>query len=92
MEIKNSGMPKCKQRLIFWLSGKRNLISDNNLLVCPRCGSKMDKIEKSFETTTVTIDLCPYCKGVFLDDGEGDKLRQVAKGKTTVKKSRKRKK
>ena len=92
MEIKQSGMSKCKQRTILWLTGKRNLISDDHRLVCPRCGSKMDKIEKSFEKMSVTIDLCPYCKGLFLDDHEGDKLRKIGNNGTTIKKSRRRKK
>lgn len=33
----------------------------------------MDKIEKE----QVVIDVCPFCGGIFLDDGEIDKLGKI---------------
>lgn len=37
---------------------------------CPVCGERMREIEKH----GVTIDICPGCKGVWLDRGELEKL------------------
>lgn len=37
---------------------------------CPVCDDRMKEIERS----GVTIDICPSCKGVWLDRGELDKL------------------
>ncbi len=37
---------------------------------CPVCGEKLKEIER----TAVLIDICPSCKGVWLDRGEIDKL------------------
>jgi Zn-finger nucleic acid-binding protein len=37
---------------------------------CPVCGEKLKEIERS----GVMVDICPSCKGVWLDRGEIDKL------------------
>ncbi len=42
-------------------------------LLCPRCHIVMDKIHKN----NVTIDVCPKCKGIWLDDKEIDKLMKL---------------
>jgi len=43
---------------------------------CPVCeGSKMREVEKN----GILIDVCPSCKGVWLDRGELDKLMQDVK-------------
>jgi Zn-finger nucleic acid-binding protein len=39
-------------------------------LVCPKCGGAM----RSFERSSVTIDQCSECRGVFLDRGEIERL------------------
>ncbi|GIP26430.1 hypothetical protein J23TS9_15600 [Paenibacillus sp. J23TS9] len=40
---------------------------------CPVCeGSRMKEVEKN----GILIDICPSCKGVWLDRGELDKLMQ----------------
>ena len=52
-------------------------MSDDNLLTCPRCSSKLDKIEKN----KVVIDVCPFCRGMWLDDGEIEKLSQYSQKK-----------
>ncbi|MGM5480693.1 MAG: zf-TFIIB domain-containing protein [Nanobdellota archaeon] len=63
-------------RFFTWLfTGKKLYLSDTIKLKCPRCCTKMDKIHKG----GVTIDVCPHCKGIFLDDGEIDKLSLMAK-------------
>ena len=37
---------------------------------CPVCGERLREIERS----GVMIDICPSCKGIWLDRGEIDKL------------------
>ena len=37
---------------------------------CPLCDERMREVERY----GVTIDICPSCKGVWLDRGELDKL------------------
>jgi uncharacterized protein len=44
---------------------------------CPVCGERLKEIERS----GVTIDICPSCKGIWLDRGEIDKLIQAEGGK-----------
>lgn len=39
-------------------------------LRCPLCDVKMKEVERR----GVTIDICPECKGVWLDKGELDRL------------------
>ena len=41
---------------------------------CPVCDSKMKAVEKR----GVEVDICPDCKGVWLDRGELDKLIELA--------------
>ena len=43
---------------------------------CPVCGERLKEIERS----GVTVDICPSCKGVWLDRGEIDKLIQAEGG------------
>jgi hypothetical protein len=42
---------------------------------CPKCGADL----KEETHGHVKIDVCPECKGVFLDAGEMDLMRQVQK-------------
>jgi uncharacterized protein len=44
-------------------------------MLCPHCTSTMREITKS----GVLIDLCPDCKGVWLDRGELDKILSRAR-------------
>lgn len=44
------------------------------MLRCPVCDTPMREIEKF----NVIIDICPSCKGVWLDRGELDKIIQYA--------------
>lgn len=75
MKIEQNGTSKCKQKLFWILFGKRLLLSDDNFLRCPRCSSKLDKIEKN----DIVIDVCPFCSGMWLDDGEIEKLSKLNK-------------
>lgn len=42
---------------------------------CPVCNTFMDEVSK----TGILIDVCPKCKGVWLDRGELDQLLQRMK-------------
>jgi ribosomal protein L31 len=44
---------------------------------CPKCGTSLS--EESMDT--VTVDICPNCHGIWLDDGE---LAKVIEGKKGV--------
>jgi Zn-finger nucleic acid-binding protein len=39
-------------------------------LTCPKCQGKM----RSYERSSVTVDQCTECRGIFLDRGELEKL------------------
>ena len=42
---------------------------------CPKCGERLEAVTLD----TVTIDKCPDCKGIWLDDGELDHLSKSEK-------------
>lgn len=41
---------------------------------CPVCGEKLREIERY----GVEVDICPACKGVWLDRGELEKILEIA--------------
>ncbi|HEX2951348.1 MAG TPA: zf-TFIIB domain-containing protein [Armatimonadota bacterium] len=41
-------------------------------MICPVCGNTLRAIERS----GIEIDICPGCKGIWLDRGELDKIIQ----------------
>jgi uncharacterized protein len=47
---------------------------------CPVCGARLIEIERS----GVMVDICPSCKGVWLDRGEIDKIIEVESKGTNV--------
>ncbi len=48
---------------------------------CPVCNNTLNAVERS----GIEIDVCPQCKGVWLDRGELDKLLQLEqRGSTTL--------
>lgn len=55
--------------------GKMNEMDELN---CPRCKKAMEKIKKA----DVVIDICPKCHGMWLDEGEMEKLAEY--GKTII--------
>jgi predicted Zn-ribbon and HTH transcriptional regulator len=46
-----------------------------HFMKCPKCGADL----KEEEHGPVKVDICPECKGMWLDAGEMDLLRQVQK-------------
>ena len=77
--ISKSGTGRIKRFLIWLFLGKKIRLSDDQILICPRCMAKMDKMIHY----GVTIDTCASCGGLWLDDGEIDQLNQLAR-KTVV--------
>ena len=73
VNVKKTETSKFKQKLLWIFLGKRCLLSDDNTLTCPRCSTKLDKIEKN----NIVIDVCPFCQGMWLDDGEIEKLSKL---------------
>jgi Zn-finger nucleic acid-binding protein len=47
----------------------------DEVIKCPRCEKNMKKITRH----GVTIDVCKKCHGMWLDDGEIDKLIMIGK-------------
>jgi uncharacterized protein len=45
------------------------------MVVCPRDGATLVEVNKS----GVQIDVCPECKGVWLDRGELEKIMQITR-------------
>ncbi len=43
---------------------------------CPVCDERMREIERS----GVMVDICPSCKGIWLDRGELEKLIEISRG------------
>lgn len=46
------------------------------LLLCPNCNASMQSVQRS----GVEFDMCPTCRGVWLDRGELEKLMESARG------------
>jgi predicted Zn-ribbon and HTH transcriptional regulator len=42
---------------------------------CPKCGERLEELD----VEAVTIDKCPGCKGIWLDDGELEALAKPEK-------------
>jgi Zn-finger nucleic acid-binding protein len=61
---------------------KRKKTFNEKSLNCPKCSKPLKKINKG----EVIIDICPKCKGMWLDDKEIDKLLKLARGKQDGKK------
>ena len=46
------------------------------LLMCPNCDAAMQAVQRA----TVEFDMCPQCRGVWLDRGELEKLMAMERG------------
>ena len=58
---------------------ERKRLKDLHFMHCPKCGARLH--EESVEG--VSVDICPGCRGIFLDDGELTKLTERPKGLLT---------
>ena len=50
------------------------------LLLCPNCNSSMSAVSRQ----AVEFDMCPSCRGVWLDRGELEKLIAAGRGDASV--------
>jgi len=66
----------------MFFKNKIKKVHDEHLFDCPRCKVKMEKLKKN----DVIIDICKKCNGMWLDDGEIQKLAEMSKGDTDGKK------
>lgn len=46
------------------------------LLMCPNCDASMQAVQRA----SVEFDMCPQCRGVWLDRGELEKLMSMERG------------
>ncbi|MBR9699587.1 zf-TFIIB domain-containing protein [Candidatus Woesearchaeota archaeon] len=60
----------------MFFKNKIKKVHNEDLLTCPRCNVKMEKLKKN----DVIIDICKKCNGMWLDDGEIQKLAEMSKG------------
>jgi len=67
----------------MWFKNKIKKVHNEELFKCPRCKIKMQKLKKN----DVIIDICKKCNGMWLDDGEIQKLATMAKGGKNEKKA-----
>ena len=49
------------------------------LLMCPNCHSSMQAVSRS----GVEFDMCPSCRGIWLDRGELEKILALDRGSVT---------
>lgn len=61
--------------VLFSTKGLEKLQQD--ILDCPNCSSPMESLQ--YKGSSVIINKCPKCKGVFLDNGEFEKMLSYLK-------------
>jgi Zn-finger nucleic acid-binding protein len=49
------------------------------LLLCPNCNTSMQAVNRS----GVELDMCPSCRGVWLDRGEMEKILEAGREQRT---------
>jgi hypothetical protein len=54
---------------------ERQRLKELHLMHCPKCGQTMTTVS----LTGVDVEICPGCGGMYLDQGELEKLTQSAK-------------
>ena len=55
---------------------EKKRLKELHFMHCPKCGTRLS--EESLEK--VTVDVCPVCHGIWLDDGELTKVIERKKG------------
>ncbi len=51
----------------------------SHYMKCPKCGADLQEVVRE----SVTIDVCPECKGAWFDPGEVELLRQASRNPIT---------
>jgi RNA polymerase-binding transcription factor DksA len=75
LEIKRRLEAEAKRALAQAEEEKKRL-KDLHFMHCPKCGNALspESLEK------VTVDVCPVCHGIWLDDGELTKVIESKRG------------
>ncbi len=55
---------------LYSLSVPTKAVSNSGAWKCPKCAVEM----RSVALPNLTVEICPECRGIFLDDGELEKL------------------
>lgn len=55
---------------------EKKRLKELHFMHCPKCGSNLH--EETLEG--ISVDICPGCRGIFLDDGELAKMTERPKG------------
>ena len=55
----------------FWKHPEKFKLSSRPM-ACPRCSAELFAI--NYENTPIEVDVCTHCRGVWLDDGEFEKI------------------
>lgn len=58
---------------------EKQRLKELHFMHCPKCGSSLH--EETLDS--ITVEICPGCRGIFLDDGELTKLTERPKGMLT---------
>ncbi|MBI5389074.1 zf-TFIIB domain-containing protein [Candidatus Woesearchaeota archaeon] len=60
---------------MFFKKKEKTKEMGEDVLVCPRCNVNMKKLKRE----SIIIDVCHKCNGMWLDDGEIEKLAVMAR-------------
>ena len=55
---------------------EKKRLKELHYLHCPKCGNSLEETVMD----EVTVDICPACHGVWLDDGELTKITETKSG------------
>jgi hypothetical protein len=79
LEIKRRLEAEAK-RAAAMADGEKKRLKELHFMHCPKCGTRL--AEETLEA--VTVDVCPACHGLWLDDGELTKVIESKKGVLTA--------
>ena len=60
-----------------WVASHVAIPLGKSKLRCPAGHENLQAYQVSFEEKEVEVDVCPECKGLWLDAGEGERLREI---------------
>jgi hypothetical protein len=69
-------LEKQRQQAASMAEAEKTRLKELHYLHCPKCGNSLEETVMD----EVTVDICPACHGVWLDDGELAKLTETKSG------------
>jgi len=75
LEVRKRLAEQARQAQALAEEEKRRL-RELHFMHCPKCGTPLQEEA----TEGVTVDICPGCRGIWLDDGELERLTQARSG------------